>query len=338
MKAAIATPAELEKMSPAAILKLAGRNSFAGRPPHDKKKYAEYIMYKSAWEKAIDRSEVSAVKMLTGDISANVTQEELEKDKGLSDEDMLDQIQARFKVMTAFIKAMAAGKKMNLIVSGAGGTGKSHATQTILEAEKEKHPSKKITFEKGKVTPPMVYQLAWEHKEPGEILVLDDADGIFQYDDSLMILKAIMDTSAQRWVSWRTAGKLPNDIEPKFEMKGHLIFLTNLNFAAMMQSGSRQSIHLQALMTRAHYLDLKLHTPRQLVTWVSYMTRKGGIGIKHGLTKDQQEEVLKWIRENMDRLRDISLRTVVKLVELIDVTEEGWNGPWREMAEIEMMK
>jgi hypothetical protein len=328
---------DVKGMSPSQILALANRKSWAGKPPHDKKELARYEYLKTAYFESLRNSDIKAVKVMTGDIAENVTIAELEAEKKLTDEEMLDETQARFKVMSSYVRAMVQGKRMNLIISGAGGTGKSETVRRQVDAELEKHPAKKITFEKGKITPPMIYQLAWEHKEKGEILILDDADGIFQYDDSLMILKAIMDTSAERWVSWRTASKLPDHIEPKFKMEGCLIFLTNLNFAAMMESGSRQAVHLQALMTRAHYIDLKLHTPRQLVTWVSYMTRKHGIGISHGLTKEQQDEVLKWIKEHMNRLRDISLRTVVKLVETID-TAGGWTEDWRTMAEIEMFR
>lgn len=334
------TPPNVQGLSPSAILSLAGRKSFAGKPPHNPQDRKRYEFFKDAYFAALRSQEISEAKIITGDLASNISLAEIEAEKKLSDQELLDRTQARFKVMQMFVKSLVEGGPKSptsgLIISGAGGTGKSATVTSIVDAELEKNPAKKISFEKGKVTPPMVYQLAWEHKEPGNILILDDADGIFQYEDSLMILKAIMDTNPERWVSWRTASKLPGEIEPKFKMEGKLIFLTNLNFAAMMEQGSRLAVHLQALMTRAHYVDLKLHTPRELVMWVSYMTRKFGIGVQHGLTKSQQDEVLKWIKENMDRLRDISLRSVTKLVDIIGMT--GWDGPWKEYAEIEMMR
>jgi hypothetical protein len=251
----------------------------------------------------------------------------------MSDEELLAFIKEKFDVMRSLITGVVEnGAPRALIIAGGGGVGKSYNVQDILDPYKEQ--GRNITYESGKVTPIQLYKLLWKYRNEGDIVVLDDTGAIFSSEDTVELLKAALDTKAERWISWRSeAGSLAaENVDPKFLYNGTMIFLTNKDMEALKNNGPvKMQPHMEALMTRAVYLDLALHHSRELLLWVNYITRKAGLLIQHGLTKDDQEIALKYLAENREQLREISLRTVIKLGEFM-TAHGGAKGHWRKFA------
>ena len=92
------------------------------------------------------------------------------------------------------------------------------------------------------------------------MLVLDDCDSVLVDDVALNILKAALDTSKKRVVSWNTESRVlrQEDLPNSFEFKGGVIFITNINFKNVRSKKLKEQ--LEALESRCHYLDLTIDT------------------------------------------------------------------------------
>ena len=77
-----------------------------------------------------------------------------------------------------------------------------------------------------------LYQKLFKFSNPGNILVLDDCDSILFDDIALNILKAALDSSKKRYISWNTESRvLANEGVPdRFEFRGSVIMITNIKF------------------------------------------------------------------------------------------------------------
>lgn len=253
-----------------------------------------------------------------------------------TDEEIIQRVKDRFIVLEQITKSAVAGGVRSIIVSGAGGVGKTHTITKIMEWAKEKH-NIRFSIDHGCISPVMLYARLHEHRGPKDILVLDDSDGVFSDDASLTLLKAALDTTPVRTLSYRKQSKFlkDEDIPSEFQFQGTVIFITNINMQQIIDSGkSKITEHLQALMTRALYLDLKLHTPRELVTWINYIVRKNDILVALGLSKEQQDTVLKYLTEGRDNLRNVSIRTAIHIAGLM----LGNPKDWKTAANVLMMR
>ncbi len=81
-----------------------------------------------------------------------------------------------------------------------------------------------------------LYMLAYNYRKPGNVIVLDDADSIFNDEDALNILKALCDTSSSRKVSYmKEAPQLKEaDIPQSFEFNGAMIFISLIPFSLIL--------------------------------------------------------------------------------------------------------
>lgn len=275
-----------------------------GRPPLDPVKRAQYDAAKNA---SLSAATYAPVVHLT-------------------DEQVVNEISDRFDILGKITKGTAMGAIRSCIIAGAGGVGKTYTVENILDAAKESHGIT-VKIVRGKITPINLYMLLYENRASNAVVVLDDADGIFAEEDGVNLLKAALDTSAVRQISWmsQSAALTGNDIPDTFQYEGSMIFISNMNFQAIIDAGKMKiAPHLQALLTRTLYLDLKLHTPRELTLWIQHSVRKYGILIQEGLSVDAQEEVLSYMKENRDKLRSLSLRTVKQLAGFVKMDPVNW--------------
>lgn len=253
-----------------------------------------------------------------------------------TDDEIIKRVTDRFKILEQITKSAIVGGARAIIISGSGGVGKTHTITQIMDWAKEKH-NIRYGIDHGCISPVQLYARLYQFRGPKDILVLDDSDGVFNEESSITLLKAVMDTTDIRKVSYRKNSKFlkDEDIPNEFVFNGTLIFITNINMQQIVDSGnSKMTDHLQALMTRALYLDLKLHTNRELITWIRYIVRKAGILIQKGLTQKQQEEVLDYLTKDRDNFRNLSIRTAVHIAGLM----AGNPKDWRTAADVLMKR
>ena len=220
-----------------------------------------------------------------------------------------------FDVMHLLTDGLIAGTVRSLVVSGAPGMGKSYSMESKLETAQRQN---KIKFEivRGRISAINLYKLLFRYSGTNCVVVLDDSDTIFEDEDGINLLKAALDTSNVRRLSWMSeaAALKSEDIPTSFVYDGAMAFITNKDFQWIVDKDkSAMAPHMAALMDRSSYLDLKLHHPDDLIAWVTHVAAKYQILIQDGLDKAQEKIVLDWFIAHSHRLRSVSIRTIKHL-------------------------
>lgn len=241
----------------------------------------------------------------------------------------------RFEILDELTKAALFGNARAVIVSGPAGLGKSF---TVERALAEWDPDQiNHTIVKGYVKPTGLLRLLYQFREPGQVIVFDDADTVFYDDTSLNLLKAVCDTTEMRRVSYMAESNMVDEdsgekIPRSFLFEGTILFITNLDMDAMVDKGHKLAPHLQALVSRSHYIDLAMKTRRDYIVRIKQVIAEGMLR-QQGLTPDQEQQVLDYVVDNQDRLREVSLRIAVKIGNLVKM-----GGDWKRLANVTCLK
>lgn len=239
-------------------------------------------------------------------------------------------IKEKFEALEELVTMCTKGHIRSLIVSGPAGLSKSYTVEQGLA--QWKNPEKVYKIVKGYARAPWLYRLLYQHREENSVLVLDDADSVFDDMTGINLLKAATDTTEQRFLSYLTENPLLDEdgeeIPTSFEFKGTVIFITNHDFVAMCGRGV-YGPHFKALLSRAQYSDCGMYTPRDFVIRIKQVLDQGML-TKHPdlkLSKKQSDEVMEFIRDNVDSLIEISLRTALKIA-----VHRKHAKDWKKMA------
>jgi hypothetical protein len=241
-----------------------------------------------------------------------------------TDEEIEARLAERFDILAELTDAAIKGHSRALVVSGPAGLGKSYTVEEKLQdwdADAVNH-----TIVKGYVRPTGLYRLLYQHRMPNQVSVFDDADAIFFDDVSLNLLKAVCDTTERRVVSYMSEKIMVDEDEavtiPKsFEFKGTIIFITNLDFDQMIEKGHKAAPHMQALVSRSHYIDLAMKTRRDYMIRIKQVVKQGLLA---HLSKNQQDDVMAFLDKNQDKLRELSLRMAIKVAAIRKLDKPNW--------------
>jgi len=256
-----------------------------------------------------------------------------------TDEEVIERMRERFQMLEDMTKACKKGTVRAMIVSGPPGVGKSFGVEKVLG----KHDLladiagdsklKKYEVVKGAMSAIGLYCKLFQYADKDNVIVFDDCDSVLLDDLSLNILKAALDSKKTRRIHWNTDSfKLRNEGVPdSFEFKGSAIFITNIKFDNVKSKKLRD--HLEALESRCHYIDLTIDSERDKLLRIQQITNDGMLN-DYGLSKDVVDEILDFIDLNKKRLRELSLRTVLKVADLAKAFPERWEA----MAENTVMK
>lgn len=256
--------------------------------------------------------------------------------KNETDAEIMERLDERFDTIDMLANASCLGKIRSLIISGPAGLGKSYTVEKAVEAYDP--DGMRSIIAKGFVKATGLYLLLHEYRHEGNVIVLDDADSIFRDEDALNILKGALDTSRQRIISWRSETKMTDaDGEPidrTFEFKGTVIFLTNVDFDEQIAKGSRMSPHFEALISRSHYVECDMHSTRDYVIRIQQVCDRGMLVDQKGLSRAQSTNVVDFIKEHKDRLRELTLRMALKLADLYKMDA----GRFEQLARVACFK
>lgn len=249
-----------------------------------------------------------------------------------TDEQIADRINGRFDVMNLMVEMTVDGKNRAVIISGPPGLGKTWNTERIVKsAEEIKNVSS--TMISGFVRATGLYQTLYEYRHKNCVVIFDDADSIFFDDVSLNILKKACDTTSTRRLSWLAETKMEDEggerLPRDFEFEGAIIFITNYDFDAMIAKGHKLAPHLEAMISRAHYLDLSIKNRRDYMVRIRQVVDSGMLR-EEGYMPITDMEVMDYMERNQDRLREISLRMVLKLATLTTIKS---SAGWRKVAD-----
>ncbi len=255
-----------------------------------------------------------------------------------TDEERMAEIAERFEILHEMTKAATTGDIRAMIVSGPPGVGKSYGVE--LEIEKatllDQIAGRRLRAEvvKGSATAIGLYQALYKYSDPNCVIVFDDCDSILLDDVCLNLLKGALDSGKKRKISWLSDSRIlrSEGIPDSFEFKGSVIFITNLKFDKMKSQKLRD--HLDALQSRCHYLDLTLDTMRDKVLRIKQIARSGELFADLELGDVAQDEIIEFMNDNKDRLREMSLRMAIKIGQLY----KSFPTKWAALAQSTCMK
>lgn len=250
-----------------------------------------------------------------------------------SDKEIAARLDDAFGAMHTMALATVLGKNKSLIISGPAGVGKSH---TVMQIADQLEDDKVTTIVKGYVRPTGLYKLLYENRFKSSVIVFDDADSVFMDDVCLNLLKAACDMTRSRRLSWLSETKMEDEdgerLPRTFEFEGSIIFITNYDFDNMIERGNKLAPHFQALISRSHYLDVGIKTKRDYVVRLKQVVGNGMLR-EHGLDLAQEADLMEFVTESQDKLRELSLRMVIKLAGLMQM-----GGDWKRLARATCMK
>lgn len=256
-----------------------------------------------------------------------------------SDEQVIERMRERFQMLEDMTRACKKGEVRAMIVSGPPGVGKSYGVEKVLG----KHDLladiagdaklKKYEVVKGAMSAIGLYCKLFQFADRDNVIVFDDCDSVLLDDLSLNILKAALDSKQNRRIHWNTDSyKLKNEGVPdSFEFKGSAIFITNIKFDNVKSKKLRD--HLEALESRCHYIDLTIESERDKMLRIQQITRDGMLD-SYEFPAGVVEDILEFIDSNKKRLRELSLRTVLKVADLA----RAFPDKWAAMAENTVMR
>ena len=254
-----------------------------------------------------------------------------------TDEEIIDRMRERFDMLEDMTKAAKKGDVRAMIVSGPPGVGKSYGVEKVLG----KHDliadiagaPRKYEVVKGAMSALGLYCKLFNFADKDNVIVFDDCDSVLLDDLSLNILKAALDSKKNRRINWNTDSfKLRNEGVPdSFEFKGSAIFITNIKFDNVKSKKLRD--HLEALESRCHYIDLTIDTEHEKMLRIKQIVGDGMLD-EYKISDETKSDIVEFIDSNKKRLRELSLRTVLKVADLA----KAFPTKWESMAENTVMK
>ena len=283
---------------------------------------------------------LAALKQIESD-TKSLAQDPVEKDLSKeTDEQIMERLGQRFEILEDMTRAVKKGDVRAMIVSGPPGVGKSFGVEKVLSKHDvfadvaDDKKLKKYEIVKGAMSAIGLYSKLYEFSDKKSILVFDDCDSVLLDDLSLNILKAALDSSKKRTIHWNTDSRLlrSEGVPNSFEFKGGAIFITNIKFDNVRSKKLRD--HLEALESRCHYLDLTIDTEREKLLRIRQVVRDAGMLDDYELSDTAKAEVVDFIADNAKRMRELSLRMVLKVADI----RRSMPNNWRAVVEVTCMR
>lgn len=230
-------------------------------------------------------------------------------------------INRQFEHLRKFVRLVVNSRSTdkNLVIcAGPGAIGKSYEILDTLDSTVG--PDNYVVI-KANITPVQLFNKLHEHN--GKVIVLDDADVIFDNDMSVNVLKAVTDTNrktGRREVNWESNSQFVT--VNSFNFTGKVIAISNRDFAKPNMARARP------LITRSYFIQFKSDREQILDR-----TRMIASNTDHDhLTIEERLDVVDYIDSFKDFLPDLrlyngicELRTEAKFDPEI--------GDWRDIAE-----
>ena len=244
-----------------------------------------------------------------------------------TDEEVIERMRKRFDILMDMTKATKRGDVRAMIVSGPPGVGKSFGVETVLEKYNTLttlgNMPPKFEVVKGAMSPIGLYCKLYNFSSRDNVLVFDDCDSILLDDLSLNILKAALDSKKVRKICWNTDSHMlrREAVPDQFEFAGSVIFITNIKFDNVKSKKLRD--HLEALESRCHYIDLTIDTLREKLLRIDQIVKDGMLNA-YQFDTATHDAIVAYIKQHARQLREVSLRTVLKVADLAKAFPDSW--------------
>ncbi len=266
-----------------------------------------------------------------------------EKERKLAaetDQQIIDRPRDRFEILEDMTRACKRGDVRAMIVTGPPGVGKSFGVEKVLSKHDvfanvaQDGKLKKYEVVKGAMSAIGLYKKLYEFSDKKSILVFDDCDSVLLDDLSLNILKAALDSSKKRTIHWNTDSRLlrQEGVPNSFDFNGGCIFITNIKFDHVKSKKLKD--HLEAIESRCHYLDLTIDTDREKLLRIQQVVTECGMLDDYDLSDEAKSEVVNFISAHSARMRELSLRMVLKVADI----RASMPNKWQAVAEVTCMR
>jgi hypothetical protein len=241
----------------------------------------------------------------------------------------VDEIKTRiretFEALQDLTQAVAANTVNALIVTGAPGLGKSFTVNKVLHDINDGEYG--YVFHSGYLRASHLFRLLWENRQKGQVVVIDDCDGILSDEIALNILKSALELKPVRRVGWGSEKEFEDQdgeqIPRYFNYEGSVIFLTNKPIRQMIAANDKASPHLAALESRGLILDLKIRTRQEYLIKIE-QTLAEGLLRNQGISQHAEKEIMQFINDHLDNFTELSLRMVEKIARLFVASPKSW--------------
>lgn len=256
-----------------------------------------------------------------------------------TDAEIIERMRSRFQILDDMTRAVKGGHVRAMIVSGPPGVGKSFGVEQVLSKHDvfadvaNDSKLKKYEIVKGAMSPIGLYKKLYQYADRKSIVVFDDCDSVLLDNDCLNMFKAALDSGSKRVINWNKESRYLRDegVPQSFEFKGGCIFITNIKFENVRSKTLRG--HLEALESRCHYLDLTIDTEREKMLRIKQIVNDGMLN-SYEFQDYERDAIVEFIDENKKKMRELSLRMVLKVADL----KKSMPGTWRQVAEVTCMR
>ena len=219
-------------------------------------------------------------------------------------------VDERFQFITQFVQLVARKTMPSLIITGAGGIGKTYTVvNTLKKMGKKEDTIGEINGDfvviKGYSTPKGLYRSLWENN--GKTIILDDCDNIFKDPIGSNVLKGALESEAKRVISWNAEFSEREELPNRFEFYGQVIFISNLD----------QQKFPQALLSRSMRVDLTLTTTEKVDRIETVLQNVEG-------EASDKKEVLEFVKKYADRATDLNIRSALSVLKLKVALGDNW--------------
>jgi hypothetical protein len=278
-----------------------------------------------------------------------------ESTKKLSKEQIRNSLDKHYDRLTKFVKMVTRENSRSLIVNGDAGMGKTEFTTDIIESYAEQNKVE-CGFISGTLSAVELYCRMFENRKKGQVLVIDDTDKILENTESLEVLKAGLDTRKDKRLTWGKAYSShlnSRNVSPEFEFHGKVIIITNRMLrTAPDNNPTITQQRILPLLSRVNYFraglpsnEWKIHAMEMFAedykskyTEQIYELRcKKNIVIQDSdkmsppdnfsekeLKEKILREILEYIKDRKDNLREISFRVIANIIEIRNDQPEIW--------------
>ena len=209
-------------------------------------------------------------------------------------------INQKFTFLSQLVRMVINKTQVSAVVTGEGGLGKTYTVKKELLIKNLTKDTDYVII-KGFSTARGLYRKLYENCD--KLIIFDDCDEVLDDKVAKNLLKGALDSYDEREISWITMTENP-DLPDRFTFTGQIIFISNK---------SQDNVD-QAILSRSMCIDLtmsaedKLKRMEFIVDTSKEFMREYPINFK--------KDALELIKENLNEIREFSLRSLEKVVKI----------------------
>jgi hypothetical protein len=209
-------------------------------------------------------------------------------------------INQKFDFLSHLTRMVINATQVSLIITGEGGLGKTYTVKKEILKKQLSNMTDYVII-KGFSTPRGLFRTLFENN--GKLIVFDDCDEVLEDKIAKNLLKGALDSYDTREISWITK-TTDESLPDSFEFTGRVIFISNM---------SQDKIE-QAILSRSMCIDLTMSIADKLarMEWIVENSK----GFMPQYPKQYILDSLALIKDNMDDIREFSLRSLEKVVKI----------------------